>query len=450
MNDVQGAGSNENVEVPGLRGTAGLKPFGFSQRTQRTKEQPIGYLMSVAVENQNIISLAAGLVDYETLPTGEVLEIATRVLSEDQAKIALQYGTTEGHARLRQVLLNHFTKMDGVPAEHYGVTADDVVVTTGSQQLLFILTDVLVDPGDIVITCWPSYFVYTGALATFGAEVHCVDIDEDGMIPEKLEGLLSNIEAQGKLDRVKIVYSVDYHQNPTGITLAEERREAVFEIVKKYSNRGEDGGRILLLEDSAYRELTYEGEAPKSIKRYDRENAYVASLYTFSKPFSPGLKTGYGILPRELVEPVILQKGNHDFGSVNFAQHLLLGALESGMYDTHVEKLCKHYAGKRDAMLKALETHLGGMKDVSWTRPTGGLYVWLTLPVGADTRMNQPLFNRAVQEGMIYVPGDFCFCGDPSREIPRNHMRLSFGTATEENIRLGIERLAIAIKAVVG
>jgi 2-aminoadipate transaminase len=429
--------------------------FRFSARALRTGAQPISYLMAQAVDNPDLISLAAGLVDYPTLPTEEAALLLVNILkgsgqtepnSLALGKIAMQYGTTQGHAQLRQLLLEHLANLDDVTPQQLGATADDVVVTTGSQQLLFMLTDVMVDPGDIVITPWPSYFVYTGTLKTFGAEVRSVDIDDNGVIPEKLDALLGELKASGDLGRVKIVYIVDYHQNPTGITLSAERRPQILEIVKRYSI----DHRILILEDAAYRELTYEGFPPPSIKKYDTTNEYVALAQTFSKPFAPGLKTGYGLMPSAVVEAVINQKGNHDFGSSNLCQHLLLMAMQSGVYQSQVQRLCDAYTVKRDAMLESLQEHLGDFcaDQTHWTRPTGGLYVYLTLPPEMDTSRNGPLFTRCLAEGVIYVPGNYCYPDDPTRQIPSHHMRLSFGVPTIDQVREGIARLAKAIKAV--
>ncbi len=428
--------------------------FGYSARAKRTVEQPITYLMAAAFDRPEVISLAAGFVDYETLPAKEVLELTQGLLEADdfEAKSSLQYGTTQGHRVIREVLLDHMCKLDGVSAEAMGVTADDVVVTTGSQQFLYLLTDVLIDPGDIVITAWPSYFVYTGALQTFGARVRCVDTDEGGMDPRNLGALLEELSLRGELSRVKMVYLVDYHQNPTGITLAEERRREILEVVKKYSRRlsdevGEER-RILILEDAAYRELTYEGEAPGSIKRWDEGNEYVALAQTVSKPFSPGLKMGYALVPSELVDPILLQKGNHDFGSANFTGQLVMRAMREGVYERHVKLLCERYAAKRDAMLEALEEEFGGDEGVTWTRPTGGLYIWLRLEAGMDARFGGALFEAAMDEGMIYVPGAFCYSEDEAREVPIHEMRLSFGVAEEDAIREGIRRLGRAVRGV--
>ncbi len=422
------------------------KGFRLSQRARRTSEQPISYLLTQALTNPDLISLAAGLVDYETLPAQPSAELLAELLADPAtARAALQYGTTCGLAELREVLLEHLAGLDGVQPSELGVSADDVVLATGSQQLLFMITDVLVDPGDIVITAWPSYFVYTGALETFGAEVRCIDMDDDGVVPESLDAVLAELDAAGRLDRVKIVYLVSYHQNPTGLTLAADRRQTVLDIVRKYSREH----RILLIEDAAYRELTYEGSPPPSIKRYDTRNEHVALLQTFSKPFAPGLKTGYALLPGDLVEPIIHQKGNHDFGSANFCQHLLLAAMRKGVYSRHLEQLRRQYASKRDAMLEALDEHLGDFApgETHWTKPAGGLYVYLTLPGEFETGRGGELFKLALAEGVLYVPGEYCYGPDPTRRVPRNTIRLSFGVPTPEDIRTGIARLAHAIRS---
>jgi len=421
--------------------------FGFSQCAGRSRQQPISYLLTQALQNPALISLAAGLVDYETLPGKEAAQLLEQILRDDShSKIALQYGTTEGLKALRKRLLDHLAALDNTTAEKFGATIDDVIVSTGSQELLYLITKVLIDPGDIVITGWPSYFVYTSTLEAAGAEIRAVDMDENGVIPQALDETLARIEADGALGRVKIVYLVTYHQNPTGITLSAERKPQIVDIVKKYSA----AHRILLLEDAAYRELTFEGTPPLSMKKYDPDNRYVAILQTFSKPFAPGFKTGYGILPSDLIEPVTIQKGNIDFGSANLCQHLLLEALDEGIYQRHVEELCRAYASKRDAMLAALDAELGDFHpaDTHWTRPSGGLYVYLTLPGHINTDADGPLFARCIKEGVLYVPGEYCYGPDPTRKKPASTMRLSYGIADLDQIRQGIASLARAIKAI--
>lgn len=426
-------------------------PLGLSRAARHADDQPISELIQIAFRTPGIISLAAGLVDYDTLPGEKVTPIIRDLLgSEQAARAALQYGTTEGFDALRESLYTHLVQqeVDAGSALPANSSVDDVVVTTGSQQLLHTLTEVLVDEGDIVIAGWPSYFVYTSALTFFGATVRAVDLDEDGMDPAKLDKLLSGLEAAGQLRKVKIVYVVSYHQNPTGITLSDERRPQLYDIVKKYSERS--GQRIVLIEDAAYRELTYDGKPPRSIKSYDTDNRYVALCQTFSKPFAPGLKTGYGLLPEGLVDPVKLSKGGRDFGSSNFCHHVLHRAMQTGAFRKHIELLRRAYAEKLKATHDALEEHLGGVEGVSWTRAKGGMYVWLTLPESVDTTADGPLFGRSIEEGVLFVPGVYCYPTDPTRQAPTNTIRLAVGVPTVEQIKEGIARLARAIGHVQG
>lgn len=419
--------------------------FALSSRARRTQRQPISYLMAQAVENPDVISLAAGLVDADTLPAREAFALLEPMLcTRPSARAALQYGTTQGLLSLREKVLAHMAALDGLAPGDLAGTPDDVVIATGSQQLLFILADVLIDPGDVVITGWPSYFVFTGTLEAAGAHVRCVDIDEKGLVPESLERVLGTLKAEGLLPRVRMLYTVSYHQNPTGITLAEDRRGTIVDIIRRYST----DHRILIVEDAAYRELTFEGRPPRSMVRHDPEGRHVALLQTFSKTFAPGLKVGYGLLPHGLVEPVLLQKGNHDFGSANLCQHLVLAAMESGAYARHVEALRRHYTAKRDATLEALREHLGCLAGVRWTHPSGGLYVFLTLPEGLATHTGGPLFARALEEGVLYVPGEYCYPPDPTRTIPENTIRLCYGVCSIEQIRAGVAALARAVRAV--
>jgi 2-aminoadipate transaminase len=426
-----------------------LLSFKFAEAARRAVDQPISELMRQGLENPRLISLAAGLVDDATLPTEATLALARQVLGDaDRGRAALQYGTTAGLAPLRQLIVEHCAALDGRHVDALNIDAGHVVVATGSQQLLQIITELLVEPGDIVVTAWPSYFVYTSLLTSAGAVVRGVDMDAQGMVPEALEHLLDRLAADDELARVKIVYVTSYHQNPTGLTLSQERRPQLLEIVRRYSEHPRGGGRILLLEDAAYRELTYSGEPPRSIWSYDLPRRHVALLQTFSKPFAPGLKTGYGLLPPDLVGPVLRVKGNHDFGSANFCQHLLREAMRGGVYAEHVRQLRASYAVKRDAMLAALDAELDDVPDVHWTRPDGGLYVWLTLPSRVDAGGDGPLFAEALRRGVLYVPGAFCYGPDPSRRVPRHTLRLSFGVPDVERIRAGVHRLAAALRQV--
>ncbi|HEX3148133.1 MAG TPA: PLP-dependent aminotransferase family protein [Gemmataceae bacterium] len=420
-------------------------PLTLSAKARRTPESPITHFMGLALGNPHLISLAAGMVDGSSLPAGPVAQAVADLLADlGTARAALQYGTTQGHGPLINKIIEHVAALDGRTPEQFGVTAKDVLVTTGSQQVLYMLGELLLDPGDIVITESPSYFVFHSVLAGTGARVLTVPMDDDGMITTDLVRLLERLDRAGELSRVKLIYTVDYFQNPTGLTLSADRRRHLIEIVKLYADRQ----RILILEDAAYRELRYEGDEIASVKSLDPDNRFVVYAGTFSKPCAPGLKTGYALMPTELMEPLIRMKGNHDFGSNNLSQHIIYKLLTSGAYKTHVEFLRGVYRKKRDAMLRALDAEFGDMSGATWTNPKGGMFVWLTLPDEIETSPNSSFLNAALEEGVLYVPGEFGHVSEAG-DIPRNEARLSFGDANIDQIREGVRRLRRAADQVV-
>lgn len=415
----------------------------LSAKALRTKEQPISYLIATALRTPGLINLAAGLVDPLTLPVKECETITQRIFSDkSRGRVALQYDTTQGLAELRREAVRHIEKLEGIPAGSMGISPESVLVTTGSQQALYLIGDCLVDPGDIVIAAAPSYFVYTGTLDSLGANILTVPMDENGMDVEAVSRLLEKLEREGRLSRVKFVYCTSYYQNPTGLTLSAERRPRLLEIVKRFSR----DHRILILEDAAYRELRYDGPAMRSIKSYDTQNLYTVSSHTFSKPFAPGVKLGYTAGPDDLLHAMMQQKGNHDFGSSNVTQHIALEAFRDGSYDTHVELLRKSYKVKRDAMLASLLRFMPKDPDIRWTHPGGGLYVWVTLPARIDTSRGGGMFGACVDRGVLYVPGEYCFGRDEQGRVPQNHLRLSLGQVAPDQIEPGIERLAGVVK----
>lgn len=232
-------------------------PLTLSAKARRTPESPISHFMELALGNPHLISLAAGLVDGSSLPAGPVAQAVADLLADPaSARAALQYGTTQGHGPLIARVIEHVAGLDGKTPEQFGVRPKDVIVTTGSQQILYMLGELLLDPGDIVLTESPSYFVFHSVLAGTGARVLSVPMDDDGMVTTDLVRLLDQLDRVGQLARVKLIYTVDYFQNPTGLTLSADRRRHLVETVKRYADRQ----RILILEDAAYRELRYEGE----------------------------------------------------------------------------------------------------------------------------------------------------------------------------------------------
>jgi 2-aminoadipate transaminase len=425
--------------------TGSIPPTRLSQRWQWGSKQPIGFLMEQAVQNPSVISLAAGLVDQTTLPDSEVRSACAALLADEaQARQALQYGTTQGAERLRLQLIRHLAELEGCLPDQLGISPDQLILTTGSQQLLSLVGEVLLDPADVVLVAAPTYFAYLGTLNGLGARSIPVAADADGMCADALEGVLRKLERSGELPRVKLIYVVSYYENPTGVSLSTERRKAIVEIARRFSRMQ----RIFVLEDAAYRELRYDGPALSSVWSFDADRGNVILAQTFSKSFSPGLRVGYGVVPRELVAPICDRKGNEDFGSANFNQHLLATIFERELYAGHVELLRTTYREKRDAMLAAADRYFRKFAGVEWVHPHGGLYVWMTLPGSIPTSFESPLFRRATAvDRVMYVPGEVCYAG-PIESRPRCQMRLSFGTQTVAGIDEGMRRLANAVEAV--
>jgi len=411
-----------------------------SQRARWAGGQPISPLMAYALQNPDLISLAVGFVDQDTLPTSAASEAWCALCREPRAAgAALQYGTTPGHPPLREHLLERTRQADpqGPP-----LSLDQMVVTAGSNQLLHLVSESLLDPGDIVLCAAPTYFVYLGLLAGLGARAVGVASDAAGLVPAALEETLAQCRRQGELSRVKAIYLVPYFDNPGGTTMPAERRAAVVEMAKRWSIHG----RIHVISDEAYRELRYAGEDIPSPRVWDEEGDTVIVAGTFSKSFSPGLRVGWGILPRHLIGPVTEQKGNADFGSPNLNQHLMTHVLELGLLEPHLARIRSSYHQKLTAMLAAADAHLARVPGVEWVRPQGGLYVWVRLPPGMDAGMQGPLFDAAGREGVLYVPGEYCYpaVGEP---VQRNSMRLSFGVQSCAKIQEGVEKLARAVIA---
>jgi 2-aminoadipate transaminase len=248
-------------------------------------------------------------------------------------------------------------------------------------------------------------------------------------------------ERAGELHRVKAIYVVSYFDNPSTATLSLERRPQIVELAQRWSR----AHTIHVIDDAAYRELRYDGPDLPSLRSFDADGETVIYTHTFSKSFSPGMRVGWGILPASLIEPVCEQKGNLDFGSPHFNQHIMATVLDERLLEPHLERLRQAYRAKRDAMLSALNEHLASLPGVRWARPDGGLYVWLELPAEISAGVDGPLFERALAAGVIYVPGEFCYAAE-GVPVARNTIRLSFGVQTPERIREGVKALASALR----
>ncbi|HXY33268.1 MAG TPA: PLP-dependent aminotransferase family protein [Planctomycetaceae bacterium] len=418
----------------------------LSRRWQwATRGRAISYLMEQAVENPNAISLAAGLVDPSTLPVEETRKILADLLGDpERGRRALQYGTTPGSERLRRQVAQLLQRLEERSNAAVEIDPSRLILTTGSQQLLSLVGEVLLDPDDICLVAAPTYFVFLGVIHGLGARAVPIPADENGMQIDLLKQELERIEAAGELSKVKLIYAVSYFENPSGISLSVERRRELVRLAERWSREQ----KIFVLEDAAYRELCYDGPDRPSIWSFDPTHETVILAQTFSKSFSPGLRCGYGLLPKPLVRPISDRKGNEDFGSSNFVQHLLATVLENGQYEPHVEQVRASYRVKRDRMLAAAEKYFADLPGVSWVRPQGGLYVWMTLPEQIETGLDSPFFDRAVKvDGVMYVPGELCYAGTPTQRR-RNQMRLSFGVESPDQIEEGMRRLANAVRAV--
>lgn len=418
-------------------------PLPLSARSKRTKDSPITFFIKTAIETPGMISLAAGLVDEGSLPTAEVAAAEKEILgTAGTGKAALQYGSTHGFAPLRKKCLEFLTTADGTIAGDVHLTPNNVILTTGSQQTLYLLGEALLDPGDIVFCEAPSYFVFQSLLESAGAKVISVPMNDDGMQVDVLEERLAKLEKSGELSKVKMIYTVDYFQNPTGLSLSAGRREKLVGLAKRFSKHN----RIIIVEDAAYRELRYDGPDLPSVKKFDPTNEHVVFTSTFSKPLSPGMKTGYAIMPTDLVNPIVNLKSSHDFGSSNLNQVVIDRLIETGVYRQHIEQLRKVYRSKRDAMLSAIAKEFADWPEVTWTKAAGGMYSWIRFPSHIDTGPDGPLIDRGVKEGVLYIPGQYCHVPDEKGNIAKNEARLSFGVANEDQLREGIRRLRQACR----
>jgi 2-aminoadipate transaminase len=419
-------------------------PIRLSAAAKRTTPSSISHLMQTALENPGIVSLAAGFVDQQSLPVDVVAQVASELLGDPtEGRRSLQYGTTIGDLRLRSRLIDHLERSEGRSPGSFKEAISRTVVTTGSAQLIYLVCEAILDPGDIVLVESPTYFVFLGPIETRGARAIRVPIDDGGLRLDKLDMILTHLERQGELERVKMIYTIPEHANPTGISLDADRRKPLLELAQRWSKKH----RILVLEDAAYRGLSFGVNEPPSLWSLDSDQETVILARTFSKTLSPGLKLGYGILPIGLREPILTLKGNHDFGTANLNQRLLERMLSDGSYDRHVARLTKLYRRKCGIFLDALDDHVGSLdSDVRWTRPEGGLFVWMTVPEDLDTSFEGPLFPRCVREGVLYVPGDHAFATEPE-PAPKNHLRLTFGVPSELELVEGARRFAAALSA---
>jgi len=417
-----------------------MRSTALSELARRTGEPAISWLIKLSLDRPKLISLAAGFTDNQSLPVAEAAELLHDVLKPGKrGQSALQYGSTAGDPQLRERTLKRIEKLDDRAT---GFTPENVIITHGSQQLLYMLTEALCNPGDIVLVEDPTYFVYLGILQSHGIKARAVRLAPNGLDINHLEQVLTQLKRSGELPRVKMLYQVTYFQNPTGWTSPHHRKAAALDLLRKYERAA--AHPIYLLEDAAYRELRFAGDDEPSALAVRKHRDRVLYAGTYSKPFATGARVGFGILPEPLRTAVLRIKGNHDFGTANLLQQLLLRALETCKYEAHLADIHARYQRKARIMTAAIKSHFPS--NVTRAEPRGGLYVWATLPAGKTSGVKSRLFRTALQRDVLYVPGELCHAEDPARRKPNGDMRISFGGAADADIPVGIARLGSILR----
>jgi 2-aminoadipate transaminase len=419
-----------------------MKRSPLSELGRRTEPPPISWLIQLALSRPRLISLAAGFTDNESLPVEDVRGLLNGILrSRRTGQPALQYGSTQGDPVLRRLTARHIRRLDAGPASSRVYSADRLIITNGSQQLLYMVAEALCDTGDIVLVEDPTYFVYLGILQSRGLRARTVRLEKDGLDLARLEHLLVRLKRTGELRRVKLLYLVSYFQNPTAVTTRFEKKSGALEVLGKFERAA--GHPIYLLEDAGYRELRFKGEDVKSSLAVKGRAERVIYTGTYSKPFATGTRVAFGLLPEPVFTAVLRIKGNHDFGTSNLLQQLLAQALATGRYDRHLVELRERYARKARIMSKALREQFPA--EVEWLEPRGGMYFWARLPRRLESGPKSKLFREALANNVLYVPGELCYADDSTRVKPNREMRISFGNAVEKDIRTGVARLGAAL-----
>jgi len=395
----------------------------LSRRVGRMKSSVIRELLKLT-EQPDVISFAGGLPAPDFFPLREIEEACCYIIREDGAK-ALQYSTTEGYPPLREFL--------AVSMHKYGVPAvpANVLITSGSQQALDLIGKVLIDPGDFVITCRPTYLGAIQAWNAYGARYQTVNLDDDGMVVDEIEEAYRQAMAESGRPP-KFIYVLPNFHNPAGVTLSESRRERLAEIASRLN--------LPIVEDDPYGQLRYEGEdLPPICSLVPERTMY---LGTFSKTLTPGLRLGWIVCPEVLMQRFVMAKQGADLHTATFPQYVANDICQRGFLKPHVQRLRRAYKERRDTMLEALAEFWPA--GCSWTHPQGGLFLWARVPESIDTT---DFLRRALEEKVAYVPGSSFY---PNEDGGFNAMRLNFSYCPTETIVEGIRRLGNALKKVLG
>ena len=390
----------------------------FASRTRVMRSSAMRDLMAIT-ERPEVISLAGGLPDTSSFPPDTFAAITARIAEESCAK-ALQYGPTDGLLGVRECI------REVMEHEDMKVHADDVLVTTGGQQVIDLVTKALIDPGDVVIAEAPTYPGAVPVFSSYEADVVQIEMDADGMRVDLLEETLDRLERDGR--KPKFIYTVPNFQNPAGVTLSLERRRRLVEVAHERE--------LLVLEDNPYSMLRYEGVPVPSLYALDG-GVYVMYLGTFSKILSPGIRLGWVVAPPPVLEKLILGKQATDLCTSTLSQLLVQAYFEEANWRDYIGSLTEIYRTRRDTMLDALAEFFP--EQAEWTHPGGGLFIWVTLPDFIDTT---DLLARALRDNVAFVPGEAAYLDGRGR----NAMRLNFSASGEDAIREGIRRIGKVVK----
>ncbi|MDE0766816.1 MAG: PLP-dependent aminotransferase family protein [Opitutaceae bacterium] len=411
----------------------------LSELGLRQKPSDITRLMAIAIERPDMLSLAAGFTDNDSLPLEEVRDIVNDISKAGPSgKSTLQYGSNIGRSELRSILTKRLEAADTI--ESGGLDEARMFVSNGSQQSLYLAIQTLCDPGDCILVEQPTYFVFLEILDGLGVTPIAMPMNEAGEVDvEGLEALLKSMDKAGTLNRLKALYLVSYFANPTGHSISESTKSAIGSVLSQLDQT------IAVIEDAAYRELYY--ETPHSARSCLSVDTFTGMpiLYTstLTKPYASGLKVGYAYCTDESWMAAMLSvKGQQDFGTANFAQAIVERALSSGSFDRHVTELRAIYKQKMETLHGALESKLSEL-GWAWPVPGGALYLWLRSPNEMRTDGDSDFHAACIENGVFYVPGDLCY---PSNRI-QDRIRLSFGALKPHDIEEAASRFSLAAKS---
>jgi len=395
----------------------------FSESAKSMRSSEIRRLMSMAAD-PSVISFAGGMPNNNLFPVDLAAELYNSLsLAEKQA--AFQYGPTAGYPPLLEQITRYLTNK-GIDTVN-----NSLMITTGAQQAIHILTKVLIDPGDVIITEYPSFIGALAAFKSYGAVLHSANLTDDGIVIDELRELLQRLDGP----RLKMVYLNPCFQNPAGTLYSTERKKEVFALLREHPD-------VCLLEDDPYSELYFDdsdADAVLPVKTMAGEQDNICYVGSLSKVFGPGMRLGYLLAPKGIGEKCELAKQSIDACSSSFTQVLANAYMNGGHFESYVAELRKTYKRRAEIMLAALEANMPA--DVSWTKPRGGFYIWVTLPDRSDAT---EVFDAALKEGAAFVIGS---AFDPYGE-KNNCFRLAFSHTPEEQITKGVEIVCRAVKQV--